>query len=177
MVNQCWLVTAVTPLTKSQSSGYSVFQPKNRYIRSLFSEFLCFKTDVIRPQPCIRRALFFAPPKAYVCRFATTENEISQPSLTYDRWFTENFEPNQLGRRRRPPGAASSLPANKLGHKAGSSSKLALAVASGEKCFRALSSIAEHPYLALEDTRRRLQSRANRLLADSPMTSGCKRAV
>src|SRR6266436_3405792 len=56
--------------------------------------------------------------------------------------------------------------------------QLALAVASGENAF------GHYPvnrgdilYLALEDTRRRLQSRAKQLLADSPLPSGFKIAI
>src|SRR5882724_2767367 len=56
--------------------------------------------------------------------------------------------------------------------------QLALAVASGENAFGDFPvNRGDVLYLALEDTRRRLQSRAKRLLADSPLPSGCKIAL
>jgi len=56
--------------------------------------------------------------------------------------------------------------------------QLALAVASGENAFGDFPvNRGDVLYLALEDTRRRLQSRAKRLLADKPLPSGCKFAV
>src|SRR5258707_14405819 len=56
--------------------------------------------------------------------------------------------------------------------------QLALAVASGENAFENFPvSRGDVLYLALEDTRRRLQSRAKRLLGDAPVPSGCKMAT
>src|SRR5882724_3040470 len=56
--------------------------------------------------------------------------------------------------------------------------QLALAVASGENAFGAFPvNRGDVLYLALEDTRRRLQSRAKRLLAGAPVPSGCKIAT
>ena len=56
--------------------------------------------------------------------------------------------------------------------------QLALAVASGENAFGDFPvNRGDILYLALEDTRRRLQSRAKRLLADSPLPSGCNIAI
>src|SRR5712672_1411820 len=56
--------------------------------------------------------------------------------------------------------------------------QLALAVASGENAFGAFPvNRGDVLYLALEDTRRRLQSRAKRLLGDAPVPSGCKMAT
>src|SRR5258706_5099034 len=53
--------------------------------------------------------------------------------------------------------------------------QLALAVASGENAFGHFPvNRGDILYLALEDTRRRLQSRAKQLLGDNPLPSGCK---
>src|SRR5947207_6788904 len=52
--------------------------------------------------------------------------------------------------------------------------QLALAVASGENAFGDFPvSRGDVLYLALEDTRRRLQSRVKRLLADASVPTGC----
>ena len=56
--------------------------------------------------------------------------------------------------------------------------QLALAVASGENAFGDFPvNRGDVLYLALEDTRRRLQSRAKRLLGEDPLPQGCKISI
>ena len=56
--------------------------------------------------------------------------------------------------------------------------QLGLAVASGDDAFGGFPvNRGDILYLALEDTRRRLQSRAKQLLADDPLPSGFNMAI
>jgi RecA-family ATPase len=106
-------------------------------------------------------------------------NQNSFPSVfDLDSLITETFEPiNWAVEGMLPEGCILFAGRPKLG-KSWFVLQLALAVASGENAFGDFPvNRGEVLYLALEDTRRRLQSRVKQLLADSPLPSGFKMAI